>query len=253
MAKITDAEITAYIEENLLPLHTKKLKKLAKLTLKEILERKNPYLFKAKHVTTASEFIQSVLGAFLSSQEETQFGGFLEGLAIYICAKVYDGHKSSATGMDLEFERRNILYIVSIKSGPNWGNAGQIEKLRTNFGKAKRILNTNTSKKNIVAVNGCLYGRELPEDRGDYLKMCGQRFWEFISGSKTLYTDIIGPLGSRAKERKEEFEIELAKVTNRLTKEFLDNFCLPDGTIQWKEIVEFNSSIIPPKKKLAVP
>lgn len=82
--------------------------------------------------------------------------------------------------------------------------------------------------------------------------MCGQRFWEFISGSKTLYTDIIEPLGSRAKERKEEFEIELAKVTNRLKKEFLDNFCLPDGTILWKGIVEFNSSIIPPKKKMVV-
>lgn len=247
MAKITDGEITAYIEENLLPLHTRKLKKLTKLTLKEILERKNPYLFKAKHVTTASEFIGSVLGAFLSSQEETQFGGFLERLAIFICGKVYGGHKSSATGMDLEFERNGILYVVTIKSGPNWGNSGQIEKLRTNFIKAKRILNTNTSKKNIVAVNGCLYGRDLPEDRGDYLKLCGQRFWEFISGRKNLYTDIIEPLGSRAKERKEEFEVELGKVTNRLTKEFLDRFCLPDGTIRWKEVVEFNSSILPPK------
>ncbi|HEY5298173.1 MAG TPA: PmeII family type II restriction endonuclease [Verrucomicrobiae bacterium] len=247
MAKITDAEITAYIEESLLPLHTKKLKKLIKLTLKEILERKNPYLFKAKHITTASEFIQSVLGAFLSSQEETQFGGFLEGLAIFICSRVFGGRKSSAAGMDLEFEREKILYIVSIKSGPNWGNSGQVEKLRTNFIKAKRILNTNSSKKNIVAVNGCLYGRDLPEDRGDYIKLCGQRFWEFISGRKTLYTDIIEPLGSRAKERKEEFEIELARVTNRLTKEFLNDFCLPDGTIQWKKLVEFNSSIVPPK------
>jgi hypothetical protein len=247
MAKITDAEITAYIEENLLPLHRRKLKKLTNLTLKEILERKNPYLFKAKHVTTASEFIQSVLGAFLSSQEETQFGGFLERLAVFICSKIYGGHKSSATGMDLEFERENILYIVSIKSGPNWGNSGQIEKLKMNFTKAKKILKTNSSKKNIVAVNGCLYGRDLPEDRGDYLKLCGQRFWEFISGRETLYTDIIEPLGSRAKERKEEFEIELGRVTNKLTREFLDGFCLRDGTIQWKRLVEFNSRIIPPK------
>ena len=247
MGKITDAQITAYIEEKLLPLHKNKLKKLTKLTLREILERKNPYLFKAKHVTTASEFMQCVLGAFLSSQEETQFGGFLEGLAIFICSNVYGGHKSSAAGMDLEFERDNILYIVSIKSGPNWGNSGQVEKLVTNFGKAKRILNTNTSKKNIVAVNGCLYGRDNSEDKGDYLKLCGQRFWEFISGRKNLYTDIIEPLGIRAKERKEEFEIELSKVTNRLTKEFLDDFCLPDGTIQWLKVVQFNSGIVSPK------
>ena len=79
------------------------------------------------------------------------------------------------------------------------------------------------------------------------MKLYGQRFWEFISGRKTLYTDIIEPLGSRAKERKEEFEVELGKVTNRLTKEFLNDFCLSDGAIQWKKIVEFNSGIIPPK------
>jgi hypothetical protein len=247
MGKITDTQITAYIEEKLPSLHKNKLKKIIKLTLREILERKNPYLFKAKHVSTAAEFMDSVLGAFLSSQEETRFGGFLEGLAVFICSNVYGGHKSSATGIDLEFEKGNILYIVSIKSGPNWGNSGQIEKLKTNFSKAKRILNTNTSTKNIVAVNGCLYGRDTPEDRGDYLKMCGQRFWEFISGRKTLYTDIIEPLGSRAKERKEEFEIELAKVTNRLTKEFLDAFCLPDGTIRWTKVVQFNSGVVPPK------
>jgi hypothetical protein len=247
MEKIMDEEIKSYIEEKLPLLHRNRLKKLAKLTLKEILERKNPYLFKAKHVTTASEFIQSVLEAFLSSQEETRFGGFLEGLAIFICSKVYGGHKSAAAGMDLEFERGKILYVVSIKSGPNWGNSSQIEKLRNNFTKAKRILNTNRSKQNIVAVNGCLYGRDLNEDKGDYLKLCGQRFWEFISGRKELYTDIIEPLGCHAKDRKEEFEVERAKVTNRLTKEFLDGFCLSDGTIQWKKVVQFNSSIMPPR------
>jgi len=33
---------------------------------------------------------------------------------------------------------------------------------------------------NIVAVNGCCYGRDNRPDKGDYLKYCGQRFWEFI-------------------------------------------------------------------------
>jgi hypothetical protein len=69
------------------------------------------------------------------------------------------------------------------------------------------------------------------------LKPCGQRFWEFISGRTELYTEIIEPLGSRAKERKEEFEVELARVTNRLTKEFLNGFCQPDGSIQWKKLL----------------
>ncbi|MGA3284511.1 MAG: PmeII family type II restriction endonuclease [Verrucomicrobiota bacterium] len=251
MAKVTDAELTAYIEEKLQKLHLSRLKKLKELSLKEILERKNPYLFKAKHVTTAAEFIESVLDAFLSSQEETRFGTFLEGLAIFICSKAFGGYKSSAKGIDLEFDRDRIHYIVSIKSGPNWGNAGQIEKMRTNFQQAKRILNTNRSKQNIVAVNGCLYGREATEDKGDYLKLCGQRFWEFISEQETLYTDLIEPLGVRAKERKEEFQVELAKVKNRLTKEFLNSFCTKDDGINWKRVVQYNSSIIPPLQDYA--
>ena len=227
-------------------MHRDRLKKLQGLSLKEVLERKNPYLFKAKHVTTASEFVESVLDAFLSSQEETRFGTFLEGLAIFICSRTFGGYKSSAKGVDLEFDRDSIHYIVSIKSGPNWGNAGQIEKLRNHFQQAKRILNTNRSKQNIVAVNGCLYGREASVDKGDYLKYCGQRFWEFISKRKNLYTDLIEPLGARAKERKEEFQVELANVKNRLTKDFLDSFCVADGGINWMRVVQYNSGVRAP-------
>lgn len=53
------------------------------------------------------------------------------------------------------------------------------------------------------------------------MKLCGQRFWEFISARKNLYTDIIEPLGSRAKERKEEFEIELRELPIGSPKNFL--------------------------------
>jgi hypothetical protein len=67
--------------------------------------------------------------------------------------------------------------------------------MKTNFKQAKRVLGTNTLKINIVAVNGCCYGRENSPDKGDYLKYCGQVFWEFISGNTSLYTEIIEPLG----------------------------------------------------------
>ena len=168
------------------------------------LKRKNPYLFKAKNINTAQDFVKTILEAHLSSQEETIFGGFLEGLAIFICEQVYNGQKSAAEGIDLEFERDNIRYIVSIKSGPNWGNSNQVKKMRDNFNKAKRILRTNTSLVNVVAVNGCCYGKNQSPDKGDYLKLCGQKFWDFISGDNNLYTNIIEPLGHQAKERNEQ-------------------------------------------------
>jgi len=242
MANITVLEITKFIEEHIPEFHRKRLEGLSRLKLQKVLRRKNPYLYKAKFVTNAPELVKAILDAFLSSQEEAVFGGFLEGLAIFICESVFDGRKSSAEGIDLEFERDGICYIVSIKSGPNWGNSGQIKKMKQNFSQAKRILGTNTSAKNIVAVNGCCYGQESGEDKGAYLKKCGQSFWSFVSGDKEFYTTIIEPLGHTAKERNEVFLVEYGKVITRFSAEFAKDFCELDGTILWSKLVEFNSA-----------
>ncbi len=242
MKPITQQEITDYVEANIQVFHQRRLENLQKLKLLDVVKQKNPYLFKAKNIITASDFVKTILDARLSSQEETIFGGFLEGLAIFVCSNVYGGQKSSAEGIDLEFEKDGIRYIVSIKSGPNWGNSSQVAKLRDNFRKAKRILGTNTASANVVAVNGCCYGKNRTPDKGDYLKLCGQKFWEFISGDVNLYTDIIEPLGHQAKHRNEQFMQEYGRVINRFTSEFIGHFCDSDGNMLWKEIVKYNSA-----------
>ena len=242
MQSITQQEITDYVAANIQVFHQKRLDSLQKLKLLNIVKRKNPYLFKAKDINTAQDFVTFILDAHLSSQEETIFGGFLEELAIFICSQVYGGQKSAAEGIDLEFEKDSIRYIVSIKSGPNWGNSSQVTKLRDNFKKAKRILGTNRSLTNVVAINGCCYGKDQKPDKGDYLKLCGQKFWEFISGDVNLYTDIIEPLGHRAKEKNERFMQEYAKVVNKFTAEFIGKYCDTEGNMLWEEIVKFNSA-----------
>lgn len=244
MPAVTVPKITSYIERHIPEFHRKRLENLSALKLQKVLRRKNPYLFKAKFVTSAPELVKLLLDAHLSSQEETIFGGFLEGLAVFICGCAFDGKKSSAEGIDLEFERDGIYFIVSIKSGPNWGNSSQIKKMQQNFAKAKRILGTNTSVRNIVAVNGCCYGQEKSENKADYVKKCGQSFWSFMSGDDQLYTTIIEPLGHRAKERNEEFLVEYGKVITRFSVEFAKDFCLPDGTILWEKLVRFNSAVL---------
>ena len=242
MKPITQQEIIDYVEANIQNFHQRRLENLQKLKLMGVIKRKNPYLFKAKNINTAQDFVKIILDAFLSSQEEGIFGGFLEELAIFICSQVYGGQKSSTEGIDLEFGKDSIRYIVSIKSGPNWGNSSQIAKMRDNFRKAKQILNTNTSSANVVAVNGCCYGKNRTPNKGDYWKLCGQQFWEFISGDNNLYTDIIEPLGHQAKEKNEQFMQEYAKVINKFTSEFIGTFCDTDGSILWQEIVKFNSA-----------
>jgi len=121
MGKITPSEIIEYVEKNIVKFHSKRLEKLETLQLNSVLKKKNPYLFKAKNINTAQDYVKNILDAFLSSQEEGIFGLFLEELAIFICSKVYNGVRSSFEGMDLDFEKDNVKYIVSIKSGPNWG------------------------------------------------------------------------------------------------------------------------------------
>lgn len=243
MKPITQHEITAYVEANIPRFHQNRLEKLQTLKLGDVLKRKNPYLFKAKNINTAGDLVKNILDAFLSSSEEGLFGGFLEGLAIFICSQVYDGRKSSGEGIDLEFERDQTKYIVSIKSGPNWGNSSQIKKMRDNFRKAKRILGSNiASTTKVVAVNGCCYGRDNRPDKGDYLKYCGQKFWTFISENESLYTEIIEPLGYRAKEKNDRFLNEYSKVINKFTMAFMQAFCDSEGQILWEKIVQFNSS-----------
>src|SRR3990167_1494083 len=103
MAQIKKDEIVEFIEPNIQQFHKRRLDNLTDLQLRKILSRKNPYLFRAKNQNTAQDLVKTLLDAHLSSQEEGIFGGFLEELAIFICGKVYDGKKSSAEGIDLEF------------------------------------------------------------------------------------------------------------------------------------------------------
>lgn len=240
------SEITSYVEKNIGTFHENRLKSLEDLKLNTIIKRKNPYLFKAKNILTAQDFVKFLLDAFLSSQEETIFGDFLEGLSIFICGRAYGGRKSSAEGIDLEFEREKIKYIMAVKSGPNWGNSSQIRRMKEDFRRAKKILRGKVPDTHIIAVNGCCYGRDNKPDKGDYFKYCGQQFWEFISGDSSLYTRLIEPLGHKAKEKNEKFLKSYSRILNKFTHSFIEDFC-EDGQIDWEKIVRFNSSAEKPK------
>ena len=240
MKKLDLRQIYEYVEKHISVFHQRRLDYVQnKVDLLKILKQKNPYLFKAKNVLTAQDLVRGFLDAFLQSQEETLFGDFIEGLAIFVCDKVYGAKKSELTGVDLEFEKDGIIYVVEIKAGWNWGNSSQIRQLRVNFETAKKSLRAKTGKK-VVAVNGCCFGKDNRPDKGEYLKLCGQRFWELISGNEKLYIDIVEPIGYKAKQKNEEFSENYAQVVNKLTLEFSQKFC-DDGKINWAKLVEYNS------------
>ena len=240
MKKFNLQEIYKYVEKHISIFHQSRLDYVQnKVDLFKILKQKNPYLFRAKNVLTAQDLIKGFLDAFLQSQEETLFGDFIEGLAIFVCDKVYGAKKSELTGIDLEFEKDGVIYVVEIKAGWNWGNSSQIRQLNINFASAKKMMRARTGKK-VIAVNGCCFGKDNKPDKGVYLKLCGQQFWELISGDEKLYIDIVEPIGYEAREKNEKFAENYAQIINKLTLEFSQKFC-ENGKINWKKLVEYNS------------
>ena len=234
-------QVCQYVNANIIFFHQRRIASLEKLTLNRLL-KKNPYLFKAKHITTAGALMESLLEAFLSSSEEKHFGDFLEGLAVFIAEQTCGGHKSAAQGVDLEFVNRSTHHIISIKSGPNWGNSSQHKKLAQDLGAAVIRVKQARTGLNVQPVLGICYGKTRTNYmKAGYLKIVGQNFWYLISENQELYTDIIEPIGYRAREHNEAFYAERAQVVNRFTKQFIDKFCDPSGAIDWVRLVEFNS------------
>ena len=234
-------QLKEFVNENIVDFHSRRIKSLEELKLEKLL-RKNPYLFKAKNLSTANDLITELLNAFLSSSEEKLFGDFLEELAIFIANQTCYGQKSSAPGIDLEFINKSIHYIVSIKSGPNWGNSSQQRRLEQDLRDASTRLRQSHRGINVQPVLGICYGKTRTSYLRGYLKIVGQNFWYLISENKDLYTDIIEPIGYRAKEHNEVFYLEKARVINLFTKKFIDRFCDENSSINWVKLVEFNSS-----------
>lgn len=251
MNRLDYDKLQFYISEGVItPFYQIRLQKLNDLTFNSIMKRKNPYLFKAKNIQTAEELVRYVLDAFLSSQEETIFGDLMEELAIFVCKKVFDGHKAEQgkfRSVDLIFTRDRKTYIVSIKSGPNWGNSDQIGRMKGNLKEAKKILKNEGNKTKIIAVNGCIYGKDSRPHKVDrdreksYYKFCGQEFWELISGDNEFYQRIVVPIDKEAKKRDENFRNTYSAKINELTKDFSENYLTDDGQINWEKIVDFVS------------
>lgn len=206
------------------------------------MKKKNPYLFRAKNVITAQDLVTSFLDAKLSSSEEKIFGDFLEDLAIFVAKKTLDASKSSSRGIDFEYTNKDIRYIVSVKSGLYWGNSSQWKALEHDFNTAVRVLRQSHHINNVKAVLGVCYGKARTTlKRGIILQVAGQNFWYMVSRDKTFYTKIVKPIGHRAKELNESFNIKKSELINKFTKEFIEEFCDNEGKILWEKLVKFNS------------
>ena len=81
------------------------IEKIDGLNIQKVMKRKNPYLYRAKAMQSATEIVDSVLTAFVSSSEETIFGNcFFEPIAIAASG----GNKALAEGIDIMIQNKEI-------------------------------------------------------------------------------------------------------------------------------------------------
>ena len=250
MKKINLNQVTSFVENNIQTFHQNRLKSLSETKLSDLLRKKNPYLFKAKNTITAQDLVTSFLDAKLFSSEEKIFGDFLEDLAIYVGKNTLNATKSASHGIDFEFTKKRTRYIVSVKSGLNWGNSSQWKALESDFKTAIKVLRQSHHINEVRGILGICYGRASTTlKRGIILQVAGQNFWYMISGDEQFYTKIIKPLGYKVKELNETFNVKKSEIINKFTKEFIEDFCDKDGKILWEKLVKFNSENLTERDK----
>jgi hypothetical protein len=232
-------ELQQIIKEGLEDFAEKRLQRLERLKLREMLRRKNPYLFKAIGTQNASEIVENILRAYLSSSDEGIFGNtFFEPIAKVVSR----GHVSPSEGVDIAVETDEKYLAISVKSGPNPYNSAQKRKQHEDFQTLRRRV--MKLKKPFDALLGHCYGRTSsePSKKQIYRVRSGQRFWHELTGDPDFYQKLIGMMEDQVIEKhREEYKRRWDHALNRYVREFLNEFCDQGGAIDWEKLVRFNS------------
>ena len=190
---------------------------------------------------SASEIVENVLGAFVTSSEETMFGNcFFEPLAIAASG----GNKALAEGIDIMVQDKetNTIYAVAVKSGTSVFNADSKKRQEQNFMAASRL--AQQAKARYAAYIGYAYGKKKESGRGKpkmYQELAGKKFWAELTGDDDFYLKIIKFMGNLPEQYVAAYKESYNKAANRLVREFSNQFCREDGSIDWEKLVEFNS------------
>jgi len=236
---VDNNELEILISRCLMDFYKRRMERLGKLKLKQILKRKNPYLYKALGNQSANEVVIKILSAFITSSDEGIFGeAFFEPIA----KAVSGGVVSPSEGVDIAIETKEKDLAISVKSGPNPFNSSQKKRQHTEFMSLRNRL--MKLKKQFDAMLGHCYGqtRSEPSETKIYRDRSGQEFWYELTGDKDFYLKLIRMMRDDIiSKHREEYRLEWQKAINRYVGEFITNFCTEDGAIDWEKLLEYNS------------
>lgn len=237
--QVNDEAIIKAIADALDTFYSSLIEKIDGIDIKKIMRRKNPYLYRAKAMQNAAEIVDNVLSAFVSSSEETIFGNcFFEPLAVAASG----GNKALAEGIDIMIEGEGLIKAIAVKSGTSVFNADSKKRQEQNFISASKL--AQQAKARYEAYIGYCYGKKKLSSRGTpkiYTELAGKDFWTMLTGDEEFYVKIIKYMGNLPEEYVEAYRQSYDKAFNRLVREFSVSFCLQDGSIDWENLVKYNS------------
>ncbi len=235
-------ELKQLIGEHLHEFYQRRMLRLEKLELKQILKRKNPYLFKAVGALNANEIVAGILAAYLSSSDEGIFGdAFFEPIA----KAVSGGVVSPSEGVDIAIETPTVYKAISVKSGPNPFNSSQRKRQDDEF----RALRQRLTKlgKQFDPILGHAYGQQKPKpskSKVNYRDVYGQAFWEELTGDPDFYLKLVRFMETDVITRhRQEYELAWNNALNKYVREFTIDFCDESGAVLWEKLVQFNSGM----------
>lgn len=226
------------VEKALTEFYESLTKNLDAVDVDKILKRKNPYLYRAKGISSAGQIVDGILAAYVSSSEETIFGNaFFEPIAIVVSG----GQKAVTEGVDITVDKDNTIYSIAVKSGTSVFNADSRKRQEQNFQSAQK--RAQQARKAFMPVVGYGYGKKKvrAEHEKFYKELAGKDFWEWLTGDAEFYTKIIKFMGNRPDEYAKRFDESYAKAENRMIREFTIKYCKEDGSIDWDKLIKFNS------------
>ena len=242
-----DAEaLSSLVKKHLSHFYTRRIDCLDNLSLKDVLKRKNPYLFRAVGVHDVGELIRNLLLAYSSSSDETVFGNeFFEPLV----RDLSKGKTADGEGVDVLVETTTQITAYAIKSGTSVFNSSSRRDQEQSFVKMRNRL-YKTHKQFDAAVGYC-YGRKgRRNNAAPFREVAGQEFWKEITGDPECYIKVIEAMRNYPDIHRMEFLQAWTRAVNRFSAEFMYNFMSQDGTINWPALLRYNSGqeVIPWKQ-----
>jgi hypothetical protein len=235
---MTTAELEDCVGRLLDNFYERRTAKLTDLKLHTTLRSKDPYLFRATGMDKASDIVNALLTAFMSSSDETIFGdAFFEPLARFVA----NGEASPSPGVDVSVVSEGRYMAIAVKSGPHVFNGQSRHRQEQEF----RALRSRLQKLGQMfdPVVGYCYGRKRQRSTSDteFRELAGQQFWKELTGENDFYLRIIYAMREKPTLHAKAFKAALDAACNRFVREFTIEFCVETGEIDWDKLTRFNS------------